>query len=92
MQYKPLKTQFKRKGLSYDLVKREGDKAIFSVKNGKKTYGYEVIIIRRHNGYTLAGNYIEPAETYPSDSEWGVFGWTYTKLTEAEKRLNTINV
>ena len=78
MEYKPIKTEFTRKGFTFSLVKREGNKAIFSQKKGKKFLAYEVVIIRRHDGYTLAGTYIEPAETYPCDSEWGIFGFTLT--------------
>ena len=92
MEYKPLKTQFTRKGFTHSLVKREGDKAIFCQKKGSKIYAYEVIVVRRHDGYTLAGNYIEPAETYPSDSEWGLFGFTYTKLEQAEEKFAKIAV
>ena len=90
MEYKPLKEEFTRKGFTHLLVKREGDKAIYAQKKGKRIFAYEVVIIRRHDGYTLADTYIEPAETYPSDSEWGIFGYTFSDLTRAEEKFKKI--
>jgi len=91
MNYKPLKESFSRKGFTYTVVKREGDKAIYEQKSGKKILAYEVIKIRRHNGYTIAGVFMEPAETYPSDNDWGTFGWTYSSLEQATVKYNTLN-
>jgi hypothetical protein len=92
MNHKPLKKEFYRKTFTYKLLKREENKAIYEQCRDGKLMAYEVIIIRRHNGYTLAESYIEPAETYPSDSEWGVFGWTFQKndLQAAEKKYNLL--
>lgn len=91
MNYKPLKESFQRKGFTYTLVKREGDKAIYEQKIEKKQLAYEVIKIRRHDGYTIGGVYIEPSEIYPSDNDWGTFGWTYKKLETALNKFNTLN-
>lgn len=90
MEYKPLKENFTKKGFEYKLIKRVGDKAIFEQTKGKKIKLYEVIKIRRHDGYTIAGVTMEPAETYPSDSEWGTFGWTFTNLEKAQEKLESI--
>jgi len=90
MEYKPLKEKFTKKGFDYKLIKREGDKAIYSQTKGPKIKCYEVIKIRRHDGYTIADVYMEPSETYPSDSEWGVFGWTFNDLELAEKKFKSI--
>ena len=51
---------------------------------------YEVIIVSRHSGYELGGQYIEPAETYPSSSQWGTKGWTFTCVKHAEAKLTTL--
>lgn len=91
MNYKPLKESFSRKGFTFTLLKREGDKAIYEQKMGSKLLAYEVIKVRRHDGYTIAGVFMEPSETYPSDSDWGTYGWTYTKLEQAKTKYDSLN-
>lgn len=90
MEYKILKENFTRKGFTYKLIKRDKDKAIYEQKRSKKNITYEVIKIRRHNGYTIGGVYIEPAEVYPSANEWGDYGWTFNDLTRAEEKYKTL--
>jgi hypothetical protein len=91
MTYKPLRINFVKKGFEFSLVKREGDLAIYKKqKPEQKTFSFEVICIKRHNGYTIAGTVMEPAETYPGDSQWGIYGFTYTDLAEAEEKFNEL--
>lgn len=79
---------FKQKGFNFTQIKRDGDFAIFKKIPVNGTHvSYEVVIVSRHNGYELGGQYIEPAETYPSSSQWGVKGWTCTSLKEAETKF-----
>ena len=79
---------FKQKGFNFTQVKREGDFAIYKKTPLMSEYtSYEVIIISRHNGYELGGQYIEPAETYPSSSQWGIKGWTFTNINHAEAKF-----
>ncbi len=90
---KKLKKQFIKKKIKYTQVKREGNVAIYSqeldnVDVPKKRY--EVVIIKSHNGYELGGAKIAAAEIYPGSSQWGVFGWTYLTLPEAEKRYKAV--
>ena len=88
--YKPLKEKFYSKGFNFLLIKREKNKAIFKKYATKKNFCYEVIKIARHNGYSLQGVYVEPAETYPGDKQWGTAGFTYKDLTLAEKHYNEL--
>ncbi len=88
--YKPLKEKFYSKGFNFTLVKREKNKAIYKKYASKKNFCYEVIKISRHNGYTLQDVYVEPAETYPGDKQWGVSGFTYKSLEAAEKHFNLL--
>jgi hypothetical protein len=82
---KILPTKFRQKGFELVQLQRDNDKAIYKkAKSRNKIVSYEVIIISSHNGYQLGTQYIEPAETYPSDSLWGVKGWTFTTQLEAE--------
>lgn len=90
-QHKPIPTTFKKKGFVYRQVKRQGDLAIFEqTREGSQLHNYEVVKIGRHNGYTMGGVYIEPSETYPGSSLWGILGWTCTSMEDAEKRFSTI--
>ena len=84
--HKPLKDKFYSKGFNFVLIKREKNKAIYKKSATKKNFCYEVIKISRHNGYSLQGAYVEPAETYPGDKQWGVSGFTYKDLEAAEKQ------
>lgn len=79
------------KGFTFRQIKREGDKAIYEqTKKGLKLKKYEVIKIGRHNGYEIGGQYIAPAETYPGASQWGVTGWTFGDLRDAETKFKKI--
>jgi hypothetical protein len=72
------------------MIGRDGDVAIY-----KKTledseidaHTYEVIAIKRHNGYEIAGVKMPPAEMYPSDSQWGDWGFTCVSREDADKRF-----
>jgi hypothetical protein len=95
--YKPLKTEFTHKGFRYNQLYREGDFAIFHMVAEKGTLhqksfdcGFEVVIIKRHDGYELAGTKIEPAEVYPGTSQWGSYGWTYRDLYHAELKFQEL--
>jgi hypothetical protein len=90
MNYKKLKDKFIKNGFNFKLLKREGDKAIYEKRKSKLNYCYEVILIARHDGYSLGENYLEPAETYPSSSQWGEKGWTFKDLNKAEEKFNNL--
>ena len=87
---KTLEDNFNKKGFNFSLLKREDDVAIY-----KKTledseidaHTYEVIAIKRHNGYEIAGVKMPPAEMYPSDTQWGDWGHTCTSREDADKRF-----
>ncbi len=97
MNYKPLETEFTKKGFRLKQLWRDGDVAVFhkvrveSANTGKPfDAGFETVVIGRHNGYELGGVKIEPAETYPGDSQWGTKGWSYTNLWAAECKYNSL--
>ena len=85
---KKLPTQFTKKSLTYTQIKRHGNVAIYEVFRGMSSRGLEVVVIKSHNGYTLGKNNVEPAETYPGDSQWGRLGFTYTDVTCEDKELD----
>jgi len=91
MEYKTIPAQFKKKGFTYTQLKREGKKAIFQqTRMGSSLNNYEVVKIGRHNGYTMGGVAIAPAETYPGSSLWGITAWTCCSLDAAMQRYDAL--
>jgi hypothetical protein len=39
---------------------------------------YEIVRIRRRDGFEIGGRFVEPAEIYPNSEAWGVDGFTLT--------------
>ena len=92
IEYKVIPSEFKKKGFNYKQVRRDGMKAIYlQSREGSEVSNYEVVKLGRHNGYVMGGVSIEPAETYPGSSLWGIMGWTCTDLDSANKRYNQID-
>jgi hypothetical protein len=90
-EYKTIPTSFKKKGFTYNQLKREGKKAIFQqTREGSSLNNYEVVKIGRHNGYVMGGMNIEPAETYPGSSLWGITAWTCSSIDAAMLRYDTL--
>ena len=84
---KPLPTQFTKHGWQFQQIARSGNRAVFKKTKGKAS-SFEVITIQQHNGYTIAGVTIPPAETYPSSEQWGTYGHTSITETAAMDRFH----
>ena len=90
--HKPIPTTFHKKGFQYVQLKREGNRAIFEqTRAGTALHNYEVVKIGRHNGYIMGGMHIEPAETYPGSSLWGITAWTCSTLDAAMQRYDALS-
>jgi hypothetical protein len=87
--YKPLPKQFRRDGFTYRQICREGDFAIYRQSN-KHSEAFEVIRIRRRDGFEIGGRFVEPAEIYPTSEAWGVDGWTLPDENSAFRKLREI--
>ena len=88
---KILEESFTSKGFKLQQIKRDGDVAIYKKQLDDpeaESSHYEVIAIKRHNGYEIAGVKMPPAEMYPSDSQWGDWAFTCTSIEDANKRFN----
>jgi len=91
IEYKVIPTQFKKKGFNYSQLKRDGMKAIYQqTRDDSSLNNYEVVKLGRHNGYLMGGVMIEPAETYPGSSLWGITAWTCCSIDEALKRYDAL--
>ena len=90
---KKIEKSFVSKGFEFKQVMRDGDMAIYEKHADKsECSSYELIYITSHNGYEIGGAKIPPSEVYPSDSQWGTYGWTYTNLKAAKENLKVKNV
>ena len=91
--YKRLPTQFRRDRFAFRQIAREGNAAIY-----KQTWSgctepsvcYEVIRIRRREGFEIGGRWVPPAEVYPNSEAWGVRGFTLTDKEAAFRKLREI--
>ncbi len=91
--YKPLPTRFRRDGFNYRQIAREGDAAIYGQRWGgcsNPSVSYEVIRIRRREGFEIDGRFVEPAEVYPNSEAWGVDGFTFTDKDTAFANIREV--
>ena len=91
--YKLLPTRFRTDGFEYRQIAREGNVKIYDqtwLGRAEPSVCYEVIRIRRHDGFQIAGRSIEPAEFYPKSEAWGVDGFTHTNKDAAFAKMREI--
>jgi hypothetical protein len=91
--YKPLPTQFRRDRFEYRQIARERDAAIYEQRwdgCADASVCYEVIRIRRREGFQIGARLIEAAEVYPNSEAWGVDGFTVQDKETAFRKLRQI--
>ena len=91
--YKPLPTRFRRDGFDYQQIAREGDAVVYEQRwTGccNPSVSYEVVRVRRRDGFQIDGRFVEPAEVYPNSDAWGVDGFTLTDKDKAFAKLREV--
>ena len=91
--YKPLPAQFRHDGFEYRQIARKRHAAIYEQRWGgcaDPSVCYEVIRIRRREGFEIDGRFVEPAEVYPNSEAWGVDGFTLTDKDAAFAKLREL--
>jgi len=91
--YKPLLKEFRRHGFTYRQIAREGNAAIYEQRwtgCAEPSVCYEVIRIRRREGFQIGEKFVEPAEVYPKSESWGVDGFTLTDKDAAFAKLREL--
>jgi hypothetical protein len=91
--YKPLRTRFRRDGFDYRQIAREGNAAIYEQTwsgSDDPAICFEVIRIRRREGFEIGGRVVAPAEIYPRSEAWGVDGFTLTKKDAAFRKFREV--
>jgi hypothetical protein len=84
--YKPLPKEFQRSGFNYRQIAREGDAAIYEQTGtgcAEPSPAYEVIHIRRREGFEIGARFVEPSEVYPRSEAWGMDGFTFDNRDKA---------
>ena len=93
--YKPLPKEFRRDGFNYRRIAREGNAAIYEQRwTGcpDPAVCFEVIHVRRHEGFRIGSRFVQPAEVYPKSDAWGVDGFTFTDWDKAWDRFVDISL
>ena len=88
--YGLLKKEFRRGGFQYRQIARNKDAAIY-----KQTWrgcaepspSYEVVRIRRRDGFQIGNRFVKAAEIYPNSEAWGVDGLTFINKDKAWARF-----
>lgn len=91
--YRPLQTHFQRDGFNYRQIAREGAGAIYEQTRAglaNPSVRYEVIRIRRRDGFHIHGRFVEAAEVYPNSEAWGIDGFTLTNKDAAFAKLRQV--
>ena len=90
---KPLPIRFRRGGFNYRQIARERDTAIYEQTwsgCAERSVCYEVIRIRRRDGFQICGRFVQAAEVYPNSDAWGVDGFTLTDKDAAFAKLREV--
>jgi hypothetical protein len=91
--YKSLPKEFRRDGFALQQIARQGNGAIYEqhwTGCAEPSVCYEVIHIRRREGFQIGARFVEPAEVYPNSEAWGADGFTFTDRDAAFAKLREI--
>ena len=93
--YRPLRKEFCRNRFRYRQIAREGDIALYEQRWAgcpDAAVGFEVVRVRRRDGFQISEKLIEPYEVYPNSDGWGVDGFTLTDRNKAWDKLFEISL
>jgi hypothetical protein len=88
-----LPKEFRHNGFKYRQIAREQDAAIYEqtwTGCPNPSVCYEVIRIRRRDGFQIDGRFVEPAEVYPKLEAWGLDGFTVIDKDAAFAKLREL--
>jgi hypothetical protein len=90
-----LPTRFRHNGFDHRQIGREGHAAIYERRwtgCAEPSVCYEVIRIRRRDGFHIGEKFIEPYEVYPNSDAWGVDGFTFADRNKAWAKFCEISL
>ena len=72
---------FSKNGYQYELECRAEYACVYrQIHSTGRLVGYEVMIIRICQGFSIQGRICPDHERLPNNEEWGAYGWTFTGL------------
>ena len=81
-------THYQKNGYLFEVIHRRDNIAI---ARESRHGSCEVFYVQSHNGMTIAGNQIPPAEYPPSNAQWGSLGWTRPSLESALQKMEELS-
>jgi hypothetical protein len=82
---------YSKNGYDFTVIQRSDQVAICHGKSKTSpAETWEVFLIQHHNGLTIAGNHVPPAEYPPSNEQWGSKGWTFTTEDAAWEKFQKL--
>jgi hypothetical protein len=85
--YRVAATVFGYSGFTLTQLKRAGSVAIYKQTKGKQSVSFEVVIIRKAEAWTAFGKEFPATEYYPANEDWGLYGFTYRAIEDAERKF-----
>ena len=84
---KTLTFPFDARGFRYELIERQGLVCLVKqIRLGGSYWAYEVVKLRTHPDQVMFGKLVPAHERYPSDEDWGTYGFTYRPEEEEKAR------
>ena len=93
--YELIKKEFRRRGFQYRQIARNKDAAIYEqtwLGCAEPTSSYEVVRIRRREGFQIGNRFVKAAEIYPNSEAWGVDGFTFINKDKAWAKFFEISL
>jgi hypothetical protein len=73
-----LATELKVQNRTLKQIRRYGQVALYELYGPHGSlYGFELIVVKIRKAEESFGNFYPQRETYPTNEEWGSFGWSY---------------
>lgn len=91
--FRPLPKEFRHDGFSHRQIARDGEAAIYEqtwIGFPDPAICFEVIRVKRREGFEIDGRFVEPGEVYPNSEAWGLDGLTVTHKGAAFRKLREI--
>ena len=93
MKIRILPERFDKANFRYTLIRRRDNVAVYRRKHLRFDHGdFEVVVIRASKPHPKDPNpeRYDRVEIYPSDSAWGLFGFTYRSENEAMRKMDAL--
>jgi len=94
IEFRVLKSEYHKQGMTQRVVWREGAVAITSVHLPKtgQVAGYEVWIVQTGAAREVGGVVVPAGEFPPSAASWGRCGWSYKSIAEACVKAKSLQI